>query len=181
MTSQDMTSFGSKARRFTRRLSYGISKVLKDWNNDPNNPNSKSLALELDERNARVFNIDELVAETKFTRAEIQFIYRDFKLKCPDGILTEKNLNEIYSQIFSCGDTSILAKHLFSAMIHQNSRMSNVFFIAPLGSMVTELNFRDFLVTLSSIMRGTIDDKIKWLFNFYDINRDGRITPDVSV
>lgn len=25
--------FGSKARRLTRRLSYGISKVLKDWNN----------------------------------------------------------------------------------------------------------------------------------------------------
>jgi hypothetical protein len=26
-------SFGSKALRFTRRLSYGISKALKDWNN----------------------------------------------------------------------------------------------------------------------------------------------------
>lgn len=25
-------SFGSKARRFTRRLSYGISKVIRDWN-----------------------------------------------------------------------------------------------------------------------------------------------------
>ena len=26
------TNFGSKARRFTRRLSYNIGKVLRDWN-----------------------------------------------------------------------------------------------------------------------------------------------------
>jgi hypothetical protein len=79
MSIDSAASLGSRARRLTRRLSYGISKVLKDWNNDPNNPNSK-LALLIDDRNSRVFNIDELVAETKFTKAEIQFIYRDFKL-----------------------------------------------------------------------------------------------------
>jgi hypothetical protein len=78
MSIDSTASFSSMARRLTRRLSYGISKVLKDWNNDPNNPNSK-LAILLDDR-ARVFNIDELVADTKFTKAEIQFIYRDFKL-----------------------------------------------------------------------------------------------------
>jgi hypothetical protein len=95
--------------------------------------------------------------------------------------LTEKNLNEIYSAIFSCGDTSIFAKHLFAAMIRQHpNRMSSVCFIGPALNDTAEINFRDFLITLSSIMRGSIDDKIKWLFNFYDINRDGKITTDVG-
>jgi Ca2+-binding EF-hand superfamily protein len=171
---------------------------------------------------------------TKFSKSEIQFIYRDFKLvcfiylhttvtkvfltgnirllklcvqksltplkiqnlndllklsnnnkflfkKCPNGILTEKSLAEIYSQIFSCGDTAVLSKHLFSAMNFQNqNRFSTVvLFSRPLSSE-NELNFKVFLITLSSIMRGTIDEKIKWLFNFYDLNKDGRITPDVS-
>ncbi len=38
----------------------------------------------------------------------------------------------------------------------------------------------EFIITLSAIMRGSIDEKIQWLFNFYDINKDGKITHDVS-
>ena len=38
----------------------------------------------------------------------------------------------------------------------------------------------EFLITLSQIMRGSIDEKIQWLFNFYDVNKDGKITNDVS-
>jgi Ca2+-binding EF-hand superfamily protein len=41
-----------------------------------------------------------------------------------------------------------------------------------------EINFQQFLITLSTIMRGTLDEKIKWLFNFYDLNKDGKISHD---
>lgn len=39
-----------------------------------------SAVLSDEERNSRIFNIEELVAETHFTKSEIQFIYRDFKM-----------------------------------------------------------------------------------------------------
>lgn len=33
-------------------------------------------------------------------------------------------------------------------------------------------------MALSSVMRGSLDDRIRWLWSFYDINKDGRITQD---
>ena len=39
-----------------------------------------------------------------------------------------------------------------------------------------QIDFELFVVNLSIIMRGSLDEKIKWLFNFYDINRDGFVT-----
>lgn len=91
---------------------------------------------------------------------------------------------DIYSQVFSCGDTTVFAKHLFSALVHQrqavaSGRMSNIFLIGRVADPVTEVNFKDFLIALSRVIRGNQDEKIKWLFNFYDANRDGRITIDV--
>lgn len=94
-------SLGSKARRFTRRLSYGISKVLRDWNSgifkeryyrlriffsiflnyflDSNDVTANS-KYALYEENSKVFDIEDLIKLTKFSKAEIQFIYRDFKI-----------------------------------------------------------------------------------------------------
>ncbi|RNA26219.1 Kv channel-interacting 2-like [Brachionus plicatilis] len=163
-------SLGSKARRLTRRLSYGLSKVLRDWNSDPRDSAGH---LHFNEEDPRVFDIGTLINETKFSKTEIQFIYRDFKIKCPNGILTEKALAEIYSHIFSCGDTELFSKHLFSAMSQQVSNSLN-----KSSRLRNEINFKEFLTVLSTLLRGTLDDRIKWLFYFYDINRDGKISRD---
>lgn len=32
---------------------------------------------------------------------------------------------------------------------------------------------------LSVILRGTIDDRLNWAFNLYDLNKDGCITKEV--
>lgn len=32
---------------------------------------------------------------------------------------------------------------------------------------------------LSIILRGTIDDRLNWAFNLYDLNKDGCITKEV--
>jgi Ca2+-binding EF-hand superfamily protein len=31
---------------------------------------------------------------------------------------------------------------------------------------------------LSVLLRGSIDEKLRWIFNLYDINRDGKVTID---
>lgn len=40
------------------------------------------------------------------------------------------------------------------------------------------VNFEDFLVGLSILLRGTIDEKLRWIFSLYDINKDGKVTRD---
>ncbi|XP_024084332.1 calsenilin [Cimex lectularius] len=38
------------------------------------------------------------------------------------------------------------------------------------------ISFRDLLVTLSTLLRGSIYEKLRWAFKLYDINGDGCIT-----
>ncbi|KAK2712324.1 hypothetical protein QYM36_011121 [Artemia franciscana] len=39
-----------------------------------------------------------------------------------------------------------------------------------------EINFEEFLCCLSNISRGTLEEKIRWVFNLYDLNNDGLIS-----
>ena len=36
------------------------------------------------------------------------------------------------------------------------------------------------MVGLSQLLRGTIDDKLRWAFKLYDINHDGFVSRNVS-
>lgn len=38
---------------------------------------------------------------------------------------------------------------------------------------------QDFVMGLSTLLRGTVRDKLEWTFHLYDINRDGFINKEV--
>jgi Ca2+-binding EF-hand superfamily protein len=40
------------------------------------------------------------------------------------------------------------------------------------------VTFEQFLVAMSVISRGSLEEKLRWVFNLYDINGDGFISPD---
>uniref|UniRef100_UPI003AAB9DDC Kv channel-interacting protein 4-like n=1 Tax=Centroberyx gerrardi TaxID=166262 RepID=UPI003AAB9DDC len=40
------------------------------------------------------------------------------------------------------------------------------------------VSFEDFVMGLSILLRGTIQEKLNWAFNLYDINKDGYITKE---
>ncbi|XP_032922668.1 Kv channel-interacting protein 2 isoform X2 [Catharus ustulatus] len=136
--------------------------------------------------------LDQLQEQTKFTRKELQVLYRGFKNECPSGIVNEENFKQIYSQFFPQGgeypfpslspytwvplwgrwshstpqcclsaDSSTYATFLFNAFDTDHD-----------GSV----SFEDFVSGLSTILRGTIDDRLNWAFNLYDLNKDGCIT-----
>uniref|UniRef100_A0A3P9BMJ4 Potassium voltage-gated channel interacting protein 2 n=1 Tax=Maylandia zebra TaxID=106582 RepID=A0A3P9BMJ4_9CICH len=105
--------------------------------------------------------LDRLVQQTKFSKKELQVLYRGFKNECPSGVVNEETFKSIYSQFFPQGDSSMYAHFLFEAFDTQNN-----------GSV----NFEDFVISLSIILRGSITDKLNWAFNLYDINKDGCIT-----
>ncbi|XP_014849450.1 PREDICTED: calsenilin-like isoform X6 [Poecilia mexicana] len=47
--------------------------------------------------------LDQLQAQTKFTRKELQSLYRGFKNECPSGLVDEETFKSIYSQFFPQG------------------------------------------------------------------------------
>lgn len=107
--------------------------------------------------------IEELVRETRFTRKEIQLMYRGFKQECPSGVVNEQSFKEIYAQFFPQGDCSNYAHYVFCT-IDQNA--SGI------------VSFEDFLLGLSILSRGSMDEKLRWIFNLYDLNHDGQVTQD---
>ena len=36
--------------------------------------------------------------------------------------------------------------------------------------------FQDMLISLSTLLRGTMQEKLQWTFTLYDLNKDGYIT-----
>ncbi|XP_074151507.1 A-type potassium channel modulatory protein KCNIP2 isoform X5 [Sminthopsis crassicaudata] len=107
--------------------------------------------------------LDQLQEQTKFTRKELQVLYRGFKNECPSGIVNEENFKQIYSQFFPQGESS-------RQNLDWGDKGSLGLFCPPPS--------QDFVAGLSVILRGTIDDRLNWAFNLYDLNKDGFITKE---
>uniref|UniRef100_T1J5U2 EF-hand domain-containing protein n=1 Tax=Strigamia maritima TaxID=126957 RepID=T1J5U2_STRMM len=107
--------------------------------------------------------LDALCRNTKFSKKELQFLYRGFKQECPSGIVNEETFKSIYAQFFPQGDVSHYAEYVFKTFDHDHS-----------GA----ISFEDFVVGLSVLSRGSLNEKLQWTFNLYDINGDGFITKD---
>ncbi|XP_007889627.1 Kv channel-interacting protein 1 isoform X2 [Callorhinchus milii] len=107
--------------------------------------------------------LDQLEAQTNFTKQELQVLYRGFKNECPSGVVNEETFKKIYSQFFPHGDASMYAHYLF-----------NTFDSANNGSV----KFEDFVMALSVLLRGSLQEKLRWTFNLYDINKDGYINKE---
>ncbi|XP_038182645.1 Kv channel-interacting protein 1 isoform X7 [Arvicola amphibius] len=124
--------------------------------------------------------LEQLEAQTNFTKRELQVLYRGFKnvrspppkalrpgvishRECPSGAVNEETFKQIYAQFFPHGDASTYAHYLF-----------NAFDTTQTGSV----KFEDFVTALSILLRGTVHEKLRWTFNLYDINKDGYINKE---
>lgn len=105
-------------------------------------------------------SVDEMAEETKFTRAEVKFLYRAFKQECPNGIIDEETFKEVYENIFPLGDASKYASLVFKCIDKEET-----------GG----ITFGDFMEFLSIMSKGTTQEKILWSFDFFDIDRNGYI------
>nr|XP_034969484.1 Kv channel-interacting protein 4-like [Zootoca vivipara] len=90
-------------------------------------------------------------------------VYFKNDFECPSGIVNEETFKEIYSQFFPQGDSTTYAHFLFNAFDTDHN-----------GSV----SFEDFVMGLSILLRGTVQEKLNWAFNLYDINKDGCITKE---
>lgn len=51
--------------------------------------------------------------------------------------------------------------------------------LSPIVVPTDLLWLQDFSVSLSILLRGCVAEKLRWVFNLYDINRDGCISREV--
>lgn len=105
--------------------------------------------------------LEDLCRLTKFTRQEIRVMYRGFKAECPEGVVHENSFKDIYAKFFPHGNSSLYAHYVFKAFdVNCNGAIS----------------FRDHIVTLSTLLRGSVYERLKWTFKLYDLNGDGCIS-----
>jgi Kv channel-interacting protein len=128
-------------------------------------------------------SLDELASRTKFSKREIQLIYQGFKQECPSGkcslnkrfivstndlrfagVVNEETFKHIYGQFFPFADTSSYAHLIFATFDLRTSGC---------------VTFEDFLICLSTLCRGSIEDRLRWIFTLYDTKKSGKLTRDV--
>jgi Ca2+-binding EF-hand superfamily protein len=81
------------------------------------------------------------------------------------SIVSEETFKNIYRQFFPFAETSTYAHLIFSTFDFNASGF---------------VTFEDFLICLSTLCRGTIEDRLKWIFTLYDTKKSGKLTKDVS-
>jgi Ca2+-binding EF-hand superfamily protein len=81
------------------------------------------------------------------------------------GVVNEDTFKHIYGQFFPFADTSTYAHLIFGTFDLRSSGC---------------VTFEDFLVCLSTLCRGSIEDRLRWIFTLYDTKKSGKLTRDVS-
>ncbi|UJR28754.1 hypothetical protein I4U23_009980 [Adineta vaga] len=131
-----------------RRLNLSIRKSAK-------NPAAKHLV------RRPTCTIAELMGKTKFSKDEICHLYRTFKQDCPSGEVSKAHFAAIFATLFPSGEC-----FRYSVFLFRNIDRTNSGFI----------RFEDLVITLSVLVHGSIEERICWIFDLYDLNKDGMIT-----
>ena len=100
---------------------------------------------------------------TEFNQKEIKDWFRGFKADYPAGFLTIDEFMKIYSNFYPGGDASAFANNAFRVFDHNKDG---------------KIDFREFICGISMSMKGTFEEKMKWVFQLYDSNENGFISKD---
>ncbi|KFV71978.1 Calsenilin, partial [Dryobates pubescens] len=108
--------------------------------------------------------LERLLARTKFSKQELQALYRGFKNECPSGLVDEETFKLIYSQFFPQGDASTYASFVFDAFDADGN-----------GALCFQVSFP---VPRLCQEKPACCWSCRWTFDLYDLNKDGCITKE---
>ncbi|CAG09359.1 unnamed protein product, partial [Tetraodon nigroviridis] len=142
-------------------------------------------------------SMDKLQEQTKFTKKELQVLYRGFKnvgsaaacsvmivalqtfrlmrteLECPSGVVNEENFKTIYSQFFPQGDSSMYAHFLFEAF--DTNKNGSVSFEEMLDIMKSIYDMMG-KYTYPTMQDDAPREHVENFFQKMDRNKDGVVT-----
>ncbi|XP_043257006.1 neuronal calcium sensor 1-like isoform X1 [Colletes gigas] len=105
--------------------------------------------------------LSSLTCKTGFSKGEIQKLYRAFKQYCPRGTVTTNDLKPAYAKLFPLGDPARYTQIVFNTFDRDGDGI---------------VSFQDLVTEIALITNGNLDQKLSWIFSFYDLNGDGYIT-----
>ncbi|WKY16895.1 hypothetical protein Q1695_001478 [Nippostrongylus brasiliensis] len=106
-------------------------------------------------------SLEKVVDETHFSKNEIRAIYRAFKETSPNAVINKSILREKFAELFPHGDIEHYSDLLFDTFDNDGN-----------GT----INFQEFVKALSILCRGTMDEKLDWLYKLYDPKDKGEVT-----
>ena len=105
--------------------------------------------------------LSELKSNTNFSGKEIQDWYDKFHEDFPDGVITQDKFIAMYCKLFPDGNPRSFAKHVFRSYDKDGNG---------------EIDFHEFMSTLSVASRGSAEEKLHWAFQMYDLDKDGVVS-----
>ena len=146
----------------------------------------------------------ESLVNFRFTATEVKRLYWSFKSECPSGMVNQESFHAIYSKFFPVGGIDIdrfSCKIKSPSFVHSiQPTLAAILIISSLRwitgraeSSILKWLFRhahlpihilnywllkDFAIGLSILLKGSDEDKLKWIFHLYDVNKDGVLTMD---
>jgi len=145
----------------TRTLSRKLSKRFTNPSTGQGKDGSRNEKCE--NVRCRLSSLDSLCKKTELSRTQLRALYRGFKQECPTGCVDEDEFKAIYEKFFPIGRSDSYAHFIF-----------NTFDSDKTGSVT----FEKFVIGLSVLARGTTRQRLRWAFNIYDLNKDGKITQE---
>jgi len=155
-------NLGLKARKSRQPFLYRLWKFLRVTATGVIKRDKPSyLHLELPQR-YRPSTIASLCQSTGFSRVEVKRLYWSFKNDCPTGLVNRETFHTIFSKFFPTGaNLSCYSHYIFSTMDHQKTGL---------------VTFEAFACLLSILLTGSLEDRLRWTFQLYDINKDGVVS-----
>lgn len=105
--------------------------------------------------------LEDLSNKTDFSREQLKDFFVKFQKDFPTGYMTKDQFTKVYKDYYKTGESERFSEHVFRAFDDNGDG---------------KIDFREFICSLSMTTTGTVDDKLRWAFNMYDVDGDGTVT-----
>lgn len=106
-------------------------------------------------------SLDFIIEKTSATKEDVEEQHNNFLKEYPDGKITKKGFSKMMKKCFPDQDVGKLENHIF--------RMYDM-------NKDGKVDFREFMIVLTIMSSGTIQENLEQIFRIFDVNNDGTIS-----